>query len=182
MTGLPPQESLRPFIAPIPDLSRDWNFIGALGVGVFLVLVAISFLFWQAQRKPHLVRPRALHEEALASLLSIESSGDLDVVDLKPAFLAMSEVFHHYLGRRFGFEATDKTSPELLSRLVGVHGSHEWTDAMRQWLTQYDQVKYADTRLGADDVREALATVRSLIARTRHDAMAQERPRVVARA
>ena len=175
---------LAPFIAPIPDLSRDWNAIGVASLGVLLVLGALTWLLRRRARRNTHKGPQvpSSHEEALAALLAIESSGSLDATDLKPAFGEISEVFQCYIGRRFGFDAMDKTSPEILSRLASVPGSHQWSTAVNHWLTQCDLVKFAGASVSATDAKKTLVTARILIERTKEDAMAQARPRVVARA
>jgi len=179
---------LRPMAAPVETPVRDRQLVGAF----FLALVSIAFglLLWRrGKRKPLAVtkadKPKVdlpAHTEALARLDALEASGALEKNTLKPAYLEMSEIFRDYLGRRFGFSCLDLTTSEIRSRLVSVEGSEEWRSAVTTWLSGCDLVKYAKSPVDPAEAQQALQTARILVERTKSPAMAQDRPREVARA
>ncbi|MCP4444346.1 MAG: hypothetical protein GY811_03245 [Myxococcales bacterium] len=166
---------------------RDWSLLIKAAVGMFALIALVIALRLLGRRSR---RPRTLvilpvlppHEQALAALDVIEASGGLDGDEFKPVFQDMSEIFREYLGRRFDFAALDQTSSEIRSRLSSVPDSHEWSDAVNTWLTHCDLVKYAGADVSADEARGALYSARALIERTKESALAQGRPREIARA
>lgn len=169
---------------PRDALVRDWR-LAVCAVAALLVL--LGAIMWVARRRSVAAPmgeipsvPLSAHAAALAALDALDARlGDSDV---KPVFHEMSEIVREYLGRRFGFEALDKTSSELRSRIHSAPGSHEWGDAMNAWLTRCDLVKYAGASASIDDARLALHGARVLVERTKESALAQERPAKVTRA
>lgn len=167
--------SLRAPASPLPLMVRDWRRLGVVA-GIAIVLgIVLGTWRWRRKRKAHrkvmdLLEPvaeRSVHEEALARLAVLESSGALDSDELKPCYLEMSEILRSYLGKRFGFTALDLTTAEIRSRLVSVDGSEAWLESAMSWLSRCDLVKYAKTAADQDEAREALYAARRLIDSTR---------------
>lgn len=167
---------------------RDWRVLALFGA--LAVAFALATARWLWRRRPaqvatDLVSEERLdvlspHEEALAKLSALESRGALDVEELKPCYLEMSEILRSYLGRRFEFSALDLTTAEIRSRLASVAGAEEWLKTVVGWLSRCDLVKYANSVADPDEAREALYAARVLIDRTKK--LDHDRPREIARA
>lgn len=177
---------MRPVEAPVSVKIRDWGIV-AMGAAVLALLSLAGVLWVILGRRGGAERGRAREGselapdiEALARLDALEASGALDTSELKATYLEMSEIFRHYLGRRFAFSSLDLTTSELRSRLTSVEGNEEWIESVNHWLSRCDLIKYANLPADPDEARDALYQVRRLIAST--SAPAHYRPKEVARA
>jgi len=169
------EAALRDIAGPIGLERRDLTlvYLGAGVAGTLLALVAFLVLRRVLRRRhevlarlPEAVQ-RSAHEEALARLDELEASGALDAGDLKPVYLAMSEILRMYIGRRFGFPALDLTTFEIRRELQGRPAGPAATDLVSGWLEGADLVKFAGYQASGDEARQALYDARIFIDRTR---------------
>jgi len=165
---------LRPASGPVEVARRDWTlvYIGAALGGLAALAALAWFLSRRLRRRERhaghaeTVRRAPAHEEALARLQKLESSGALDADDRKPAYFEMSEILRDYLGRRYQFPGLDYTTEEVNGALAARPEASPIADDVARWLTDADFVKFADYPATADEARAALYKVRQLVHET----------------
>jgi hypothetical protein len=138
---------------------------GALVVGGVGVLVGrtLAKRRRKARPEPRVVDGRPPHEIAFARLKELERSGALDQVDRRPFYFAVTEIVRDFLGRRFGFDALDMTSTELLEALAGKAPPPALSGELERWLGACDLVKYARVPADRAEAAAALAAAVALV-------------------
>jgi hypothetical protein len=158
------KEELKPIAPPVAVVMRDWRplWIGLAALGGVSLVVAAWFVFGGARRrvrrhaKATPLDNRPPEEIALEKLRALAASGMLDADDRRPFYFAVSEVMREFLGRRFGFEAMELTTAELLQKLE-KGGSPAARVEVARWLEATDLIKYARIAASREDAERALA-------------------------
>src|SRR5262249_50437144 len=136
----------RPIAGPVAvrvrDLTLVWATVGALSGGI--LALALASIWRRRRRRRTAERAAALavdlrtpEEVALARLRELAEQG-VDG-DPRPFYFRLTEIVREYLGRRFGFDALELTTEELLGRM----GDHAIRPDLSTWLFACDLVKYA---------------------------------------
>jgi len=161
----------RPIAGPVAmrvrDLTLVWIGVGALG-GIGLVLGAMAL--WRRRRArgaaargaAAAIDTRSPEEIALAHLRELAERG-LGGSDPRPFYFRLTEIVRDYLGRRFGFDALELTTAELLGRM----GTAPIRQDLARWLFACDLVKYARAPASADEARVELDQARTIVERCR---------------
>lgn len=168
----PEKADLRPLAPPVDVMVKDWTLVYVVGaVGGALLLGGGTLLLGRlvARRRkrrtpePEAVDLRPPHEVALAKLAELEKSGRLDDADRRPFYFAVTEIVREYLGRRFGFDALDMTSAELLAALERTAAEPAVRAEVEGWLAGCDLVKYARVPAQRDEAAAALASAIAMV-------------------
>src|SRR5262249_53427494 len=170
----PEKADLRPLAPPVDVMVKDWTLVYVVGaVGGALLLGGGTFLLGRvvARRRkrrtpePEVVDLRPPHEIALAKLAALEKSGRLDDADRRPFYFSVTEIVREYLGRRYGFDALDMTSAELLAALERTAAEPAVRGDVESWLGTCDLVKYARVPTQRDEAASALSAARAMVER-----------------
>lgn len=131
-------------IKPPLEIPRDW-FVLLLAFALGAALVTLAFLLWRRRRgTAHQDAASAApklpaHIEALRELNRLGNSGLLDRGEIVRFHVEVSEIIRRYFARRYGIDALETTSEELLAELPG-----DISLALpRALLRQCDLVKFA---------------------------------------
>ncbi|MBA3029619.1 MAG: DUF4381 domain-containing protein [Desulfobacteraceae bacterium] len=124
-----------------------WKHYGLWILAGILVLCGLIWAFWLWRRW----RNNSLEIETIVPELSPEdwAKQQLDqllvIMEVHPKayYFGLSEVLRGYLAKRFGLEALEMTSEELIPRLVELKLDPEWTRQTKSFLVQSDLVKFA---------------------------------------
>ena len=162
-----PRPIAGPVAISIRDLTLAWIGVGALG-GIGLVLGAMALwrrrrARWSAARgAADALDTRTPEEIALAHLRELAERG-LGGNDPRPFYFRLTEIVRDYLGRRFGFDALELTSEELLGRM----GTTPIRTDLARWLFTCDLVKYARAPSDAEEAHRELDQARTIVERCR---------------
>jgi len=138
-------------IKPPVEIPFDWHpylKYGLLGLLGLFVLGALVY-FWMRKRsgKPLIPLktepPRPPHELALEALERLQHCDFLEKGQVKAYYSEVSEIVRRYIGGRFGVDALDLTSTELLSELKRIPISDEHVQLMTDFTDLCDLVKFA---------------------------------------
>ena len=138
-------------IKPPVELPFDWKPVIRYGLAGFflLLLLAIGIYFWMRRRKgkpllPQKTEPRRPpHEIALEALERLRESNLLEKQGAKAYYSEISEIIRRYIEGRFGIEAMDLTSTELLAELEKVLLEDALMKTMTEMTDLSDLVKFA---------------------------------------
>jgi hypothetical protein len=167
-----PEPQLKEAAAPVPVLEQDLTFayIGggllAAGLGALLALYLRRKIRAHAALRPP-PPPRPVHEIALEKLDRLGTVGFLENADFRPFYFQLSEVVREYLGARFGFEALEMTTEELVEELQRRGPRALVLGELEGWLSGCDLVKFAKVSPSATEARGALETAIRIVESTR---------------
>jgi hypothetical protein len=168
-------EELRPIAQPVRVFERDFTLVWVLGglvVGGAAAVLLRSFVRAARERSPaaraaaEAARVLPPDEAALERLRALASSSQLDDDDRRPVYFALTEIVREYLGRRYGFDALELTSEELVARLPRF-APPEAAERLGPWLAACDLVKYARVPASRVQAEQAIAEAVALIESTR---------------
>jgi hypothetical protein len=165
-------DDLRPggLAGPVSVYQQDLRLLW-IGAGLLGLFVLFFFQRWVrrrlARRVPKVPVPvldlRPPHEIALAKLAAL---GVYESGDPRPFYFALTEIVREYLGRRFGFDALEQTTTELLASLDATRAAAPHVADVRGWLEACDLVKFASVKVSGADAQAALDAARRLVERT----------------
>jgi len=155
-------------IKPPEDVPvRSWTLLYAL-----LAAAATAALAWAAWRwwknRPRIpVAPvlpaRPLDERTLAALEALRAEKLVEAGRTREFYFKLSAILRGYLGERYGFEALECTSPELLSRARGLNAPGLSYEALCRFVEDSDQARYARAELPADTCHAGLQFATRLV-------------------
>jgi hypothetical protein len=149
-----PVDTLHPeqFFGPkeIHAVPLTWDDVKALA-GLIVLLLALGGLAWflaarYRNNKPIIrrvkVEPKLLpHEQALKDIEAIKADRSLQANDPKAYYTALTDVLRKYMAERFGFDAMEMTSTEIIDCLK--RSDQESIGELRELFTTADLVKFA---------------------------------------
>lgn len=142
--GLKP---LRRVARPVP-----WGWIA----GSVVVLIALAVALWlylRQRRRASEVPPEPAHLVAFRALDSLRAMDFSDSEEVRRFYFAVSEVVRAYVEGRFGLNATDLTTEEILGEVAGLPElAEEPREGLREFLLETDRVKFADQFAGETEV------------------------------
>ncbi len=152
-------------LQPMP--APRWPYWLASGIGLTLMLVVASVIWMRKRRKALVVPPVPPHEVAYAALSVLRHTDFTDPEAVRRYFFGISDVLRSYVEARFGLNATDLTTEEILPRLgelQTVAGPERVK--LKETLMAADQVKFADHPAGTTDIEQAYERALSFVEAT----------------
>jgi hypothetical protein len=141
---------------------RTWRLLWALLAA--LALVGLAFLVVRVLRRPKPVvaepeRPKTpLHVRATQALDALAAQNLPAQGRTKEFYFSLSEIVRGYLGERYGFEALESTTPELLDALRARRTPGLPMAELSAFANESDFVRYAKASPGPDACKAALET------------------------
>ncbi len=157
-------------VVEMPRPARWWWlwFLALPGVGV---ATAGGILVW-ALRAKQLVRIfRPAHEVAYARLRVLVNEQLIEQGRIKEFYERISGILRYYIEDRFRLRAPERTTEEFLAELQHADVlSAPDKDALREFLTHCDLVKFARHDATTEQIQRTFDLVRDFIERTKSDA------------
>ncbi|MBX7116501.1 MAG: hypothetical protein K1X64_19405 [Myxococcaceae bacterium] len=152
---------------PVPV--RTYRLLWVLGIVIAGLLLAFAISrFWARPRtaKPVAPKPLApLHLRTMAALDALRQANLPAKGEIKHFYFRLSEIVRSYLGERYGFDALECTTPELMAALYKMHTPGLSQSGVREFAEQSDFARYAKATPTLDECKSALefayATVKS---------------------
>ncbi len=168
LTTINPMES----IAAAPSRWFDWIPDWTLWVILGIALVAIAICLYLIYRKhgtliPHTVKPVDPYEEAMRELNRLRGRKLAESGHEKEYYTALVDILRRYLDRRFGINAMEMSSTQILHSLrenPETRGNHS---RIKQILELADFVKFAKVRPLPDDNIKTYNNVVQFVEETR---------------
>lgn len=158
--------------------ASPWPWIAA-GTALIVVLAILSWLRARRRRggPERVLAARPAHEVALDALAALAARGVPATGPWKPYYTELTDILRGYVARRFGVDALDLTSTEILRALEHAELDSGARDALRAVLREADAVKFAKAVPADDTPRRHLAEARRFVRATApsaHEDRAQE--------
>ncbi len=154
-----------------PRRAVPWSWLAA---GVALLALAVAAAYWLRRRHRRPAAPPAPpHEVAFAALAALRGLDLSDPATLRRFYFGLSEVLRTYLEGRFGLNATDLTTEEIVARLPELRGlpdgplPAERERELRRFLEDTDRVKFAHHRPSESEIEAAWERALGLVEATR---------------
>lgn len=142
--GLKP---LRRVDRPVP-----WEWIAGGALAAIAVAIGL-WLYLRRRRRRDEIPPEPAHVVAYRALDVLRSMDFADPVEIRRFYFAVSEVVRTYVEGRFGLNATDLTTEEIVGELSSLPELEaEPQEDLRRFLLDTDRVKFADQPAGETDV------------------------------
>lgn len=137
-----------------------------------LVLLAASLLFIGFRIIKKFKKQRAIEQplpppwiQALAAIENIPVQEWLAKGAIKKFYYTLSEILKQYLERRFGFNAVEQTTTEIIHNLKQLRIAS--SDDFRKFFNHADLVKYAKFSPPDEELKGTVKVVRNLIEKTK---------------
>lgn len=131
-----------------PFLWDEWSLSFWLSI-VMLVLLAVAYYLYLRLRdnKPVIARIRIIkrllpHQKAMKAIEEIKAEKMLTAEDSKEYYTRLTEALRRYIEERYGFNAMEMTSSEIIDRLMAA-GDHQSLSELSQLFQTADLVKFA---------------------------------------
>ena len=137
----------------------------AMGVVILAVLTAV-FLFWKKRQKekiPEVVAALSPEEAALNSLVELQ---ELMHSNGKQFYFRLSMIFREYIRQRFGMDAPEMTTEELLPRIAEIKLASDLDRGVRDFIHASDPVKFAERTAEMETMQLHFEFVRSFVRQT----------------
>lgn len=132
-----------------PFLWSEWSGIFWFSMlAVVLILLLVYFVIRLRQNKPIIVKLRVVkripaHDKALNAIEAIKVNKHTDNQEgLKEYYTSLTDTLREYIVNRFGFNAMEMTSSEIIERLRNT-GDQKMIDELKELFQTADLVKFA---------------------------------------
>ncbi len=157
------------------EIPRNWLVLAAW---VLLVLALVALGYWVYRRYRRRATPdaamavpsvpaRPAHEVAYEALARLEASGILDRGDVKHFFIEVSGIVRVYLDQRYGIDAKEMTSHDIMDELRQLELDQFEFDLFGDFFRRSDLVKFAKDRPDTASSVTMIPLARTLVDRTR---------------
>lgn len=176
-------------LRPPAGLTFPWWVIAALAaLGIVLTaLLVIALVRWSQNRKPKIPviqePPKSEDVVALEALARLEKAQLVVRGDFKKYCFGISEILKTYIGARYGFDALECTSREMMRALEAqtqdLSLDKNRIAVLKELFSQLDLVKFTDQVPGQLEALQFLPTARDFVTETRKrviSASANSRP------
>lgn len=165
-----PKGEIAPLGMPFPVwVLMVLSLLVILGLALLLALAIPRIRRYLAERnkKPPPI-PLTEDEAALKALLELDKQPFVKRGEYKPYYFGVSEILKQYIGLRYGFDAPESTSDELLTYLEdGKKISDAILDSLESLFERLDRVKFTDFVPEAEEPARLMEQARTLVLQTR---------------
>lgn len=142
-----------------PFLWAEWSTPFWLGIVVMLLTLAFGYLVLRLkQNKPIITRIRVVkripaHQKALDEMSRLKTEHYNTADEQKEYYTQLTDTLRKYIRERFGFNAMEMTSPEIMEHLQST-GDDTMINELRELFNTADLVKFAkySSLLGEKDM------------------------------
>lgn len=152
----------------LPDWIVDWWW-----VYVLIILLCVGGYLWHKNRKPQdvvvVIKPKSIPKPWDEALRQLESLKQLKLWESgrdKEYFTKLTDLLRKYLDRRFGINAMEMTSRQIMDTLRDMPQVKDKREFVRQILDIADFVKFAKVRPLPDDNTQAFENAVSFVKNT----------------
>mgnify|MGYP001559896564 CR=1 FL=1 len=121
----------------------SWIQLASLLTGLFVLLLIVLIVLRKRRELRDAENRKPPHERVKIELHRLKDHGYHEEKNYKAFYSELSDILRRYLERRYGMEALEHTSSEILEELKRRSLDKETLDAAARVLTGSDLVKFA---------------------------------------
>lgn len=169
-------------IKPIRKPPFPWRYALGIALIIYLVFVAIAliaFIIWRLKQNkpifPQKIQPEPdPYEVAMSGLEKIKSEKLWQKDQEKEFQTELTDVLRTYLLKRFGIEAIEMTSDEILDEVMRNDECKPLHDELRYILKSADMVKFAKMKLAPDESEKSIQNAFEFLEKTKKEETTEE--------
>ena len=159
-------------IKPLQPIDRPQPWLWIAGAVALVLAVAAAVAYWLRRRRgPETEAPPAppipAHVVALAALERLAAEEPVGDAAVRRYYFALSEIVRAYIEGRFGLNATDLTTEEIVPALGQLALPHERALELRAFLYDTDAVKFASHRPPRPEITGIVGWARLFVEETK---------------
>lgn len=159
-------------IKPLRRIDTAASWLLWTGLALAAVALGLAAWWWRRRRRPDGSAPEAPpvppHDLAIRELERLRRTDFSDLRELRRYYFAVSSVIRAYVEGRFGLNATDLTTEEILARLGGlVRLEPLQARRLERFLVATDQVKFAAHLPAPEEIERTYGQALGFVTATR---------------
>ncbi len=153
---------------------KDWVVPSCYLLLIALIVGLAIYLFKRYRDNKPIIRVIKVepklppHEQAMQEIAQIKEEKSVQKEDAKPYYTALTDTLRYYMHGRYGFNAMEMTSSEILEQLQREPDVQMFNE-LRELLTTADLVKFSKLQPLMNEREMGLANVVDFIARTKQE-------------
>lgn len=160
-------KNLKPIYGPIMLLPSWYRYVKPAAIGLLILAALITgIVLWRRRlgEDEEAAEPTLnFHEQALADLEALYSSGALEDGDFKAYYSALGDILRRWLEGRAGIRAMEETTALIRYDLQESEFPAGWQEDVLDLLRRADLVKFAKWCPGEEQAKEDRQAARELI-------------------
>ncbi len=149
------------------EARRSW-WIAAIAVGALAALAVAVWLYRRRRATAHAPPLEPPHEVAFRALDALRGTDFGDPAAVRRFYFRVSETIRVYVEGRFGLNATDLTTEEILERLPAVDGLDQREGTLiAGFLEHTDRVKFAEHQPSEPEIETTYESALGFVEATR---------------
>ena len=138
------KDDIRPIKSQVSmGLRYFWSWVMGLIALVLFLLVTAMIVRRKIREYKDAESRKPPHERVKIEIVRLKDHGYLEEKNYKAFYSELSDILRRYLERRFGLEALESTTAELLAELDRRSFEKSVRDGIRDVLTESDLIKFA---------------------------------------
>ena len=166
---LPPTMAAINDIKPAISFPNYWLWLVPAAVALLALACYLGYvLYTKLQRIKELAAaPLSPWDEALRALDNLPVQHWLAQGQVQIYYYALSEILKRYIERRYGFNAAEQTTSEIIAAIKRLKVPFPFYDEFVTFIKRADLVKYAKHQPTAEELPLAIEIVRGIVVRSR---------------
>lgn len=164
-------EDIKPLRGPKDFASKIPIWMIAAGAALIVAILVFWYLYRRARRPIDLgkepIDERLPWEIALEELSALKASDLVAKGEYKEYYLRLSEIFRRYLERRYGIQALERTTYEIIIEFRSLALEKSEEEVIYHFLDECDMVKFAKHDPTQEDITRHFETAREFVMQTR---------------
>ena len=164
-------EDIKPLRGPKEFESKIPVWMWAAGAALLVAILVFWYLYRRAGKPIDLAKEpvdeRLPWEIALAELNALKASDLVAKGEYKEYYLRLSEIFRRYLERRYGIQALERTTYEIISEFRSLALEKKEEEIIHRFLDECDMVKFAKYDPTPEDIVRHFETAKEFVMQTR---------------
>ncbi|MGB5106651.1 MAG: BatD family protein [Candidatus Zixiibacteriota bacterium] len=164
-------EDIKPLRGPKDFASKIPIWMIAAAAALIVAIAVFWYLYRRARRPIDLgkepIDERLPWEIALEELNALKASDLVAKGEYKEYYLRLSEIFRRYLERRYGIQALERTTYEIIIEFRSLALENSEEEVIYHFLDECDMVKFAKHDPTQEDITRHFETAREFVMQTR---------------
>ena len=140
--------------------------IYVLAAAAIIAVIWAAIHFWRKYRNRKQAPPAIVIPPHEAALRLLETLSDIENMDGKAFYFSLSAILRTYIGDRYGINALEMTTEELLPRLDPLDITKDRLTELKTLIRSADPVKFAGVPAAVGKMRQDLDSVKNFISQT----------------